>query len=320
MFYRTLPSNFIYDLLSLRWTHCRFDSATIVTCVTPASSTQQRLSRQRHGSTQLQRRNHSASPVDHHQLLHHHHHLLVPASTRPSHSDHLQRSLHPAESPTVRHLQLHLHGIHHRAIQSSSVRLSLHHHHRVHHHAQSRPSRHIPHHPHSGTRSHSRPRHLLSRSRPKHLRHHRESTPFPLPTTLTPSRTGLAIRLLLPCLWPLQLPQPARLTPHPRRSSYRSIEPLLLLQSIRCSSHPLSLSLSPFPLSLCLIAKAIAWHYEGATLSLRSSLTIGSDGLAMGQTYQFMVIMQSRRNSSIRSVGYLLVRMQNINVPTISVR
>ena len=79
------------------------------------------------------------------------------------------------------------------------------------------------------------------------------------------------------------------------------------------------LSLSP-PLQSTLVATAIAWHYEGATLSLKSSLTIGSDGLAMGQTYQFMVIMQNRRNASARSVGYLLVRMQNVNVPTISVR
>ena len=135
-------------------------------------------------------------------------------------------------------------------------------------------------------------------------------------TNLTPSPAGLAVRLLLPCLWPLQLPQPVRLTSHPRRSSHRSSQPFLLLQSIRYSFHPFFPSLS----HSTSIATAIAWHYEGATLSLRSSLTIGSDGLALGQTYQFMVIMQSRRNSSIRSVGYLLVRMQNINVPTISVR
>ena len=64
---------------------------------------------------------------------------------------------------------------------------------------------------------------------------------------------------------------------------------------------------------------AVAWQYTGVPPSLRASLTIRSDALAVGLTHQFMVIMRKQHHIFTRSVGYVLARVQAANVSTISV-
>jgi hypothetical protein len=56
-----------------------------------------------------------------------------------------------------------------------------------------------------------------------------------------------------------------------------------------------------------------AWQYGGSTISPKSSLTILSGSLPSNQTYQFMVIMTNRQNSTFHATGYLLVNVQDSN-------
>ena len=51
-----------------------------------------------------------------------------------------------------------------------------------------------------------------------------------------------------------------------------------------------------------------AWKFNNL---IESSLTIIRGTLLPNRTYQFMVQMENRRNSSIRATGYLLVRVDN---------
>ena len=50
--------------------------------------------------------------------------------------------------------------------------------------------------------------------------------------------------------------------------------------------------------------------YGGGTRSPNSSLTLLAGSLAANETYQLMVILESRRNPSIRATGYLLVQVE----------
>jgi hypothetical protein len=52
-----------------------------------------------------------------------------------------------------------------------------------------------------------------------------------------------------------------------------------------------------------------ALQYGGANVSIKSSLTILANSLQSNQTYQFMVYMQNRQNSSVQATGYLLVQV-----------
>jgi hypothetical protein len=52
-------------------------------------------------------------------------------------------------------------------------------------------------------------------------------------------------------------------------------------------------------------------EYGGSLISPESSLTILSGSLSPNQTYQFMVIMTNRQNSSLQATGYLLVQVQD---------
>ena len=49
-----------------------------------------------------------------------------------------------------------------------------------------------------------------------------------------------------------------------------------------------------------------AWKFN--TL-VKSSITILNQTLLPNQTYQFMVQMENRRNSTVQATGYLLVRV-----------
>jgi hypothetical protein len=45
--------------------------------------------------------------------------------------------------------------------------------------------------------------------------------------------------------------------------------------------------------------------------SIKSSLTILSGSLQSNRTYQFMVYMENRRNSSLQATGYVLVKVED---------
>ncbi len=46
-------------------------------------------------------------------------------------------------------------------------------------------------------------------------------------------------------------------------------------------------------------------------ISLKSSLTIFAGSLQPNRSYQFMVYMENRRNSSLQATGYVLVQVEN---------
>ncbi|CAF4063852.1 unnamed protein product, partial [Adineta steineri] len=57
----------------------------------------------------------------------------------------------------------------------------------------------------------------------------------------------------------------------------------------------------------CLLNRA-GWQFSN---SIESSLTILSDSLQSNETYQFMVYMENRRNSSLQATGYVLVKVED---------
>jgi hypothetical protein len=54
-----------------------------------------------------------------------------------------------------------------------------------------------------------------------------------------------------------------------------------------------------------------AWQYDGVNNSIKSSLIILANSLKSNQTYQFMVFMANRQNSSIQTTAYLLVQVED---------
>lgn len=60
------------------------------------------------------------------------------------------------------------------------------------------------------------------------------------------------------------------------------------------------------------------FQYSGPPTSLRSTLTITPNSLPANQTYQFMLQMTNRRNSSLQSTGYLLVNIEDSSPPFIA--
>ncbi len=54
-----------------------------------------------------------------------------------------------------------------------------------------------------------------------------------------------------------------------------------------------------------------AWQYDGVNSSIKSSLAILANSLKSNQTYQFMVYMENRINSSLQATGYLLVQVED---------
>ena len=80
-----------------------------------------------------------------------------------------------------------------------------------------------------------------------------------------------------------------------------------------CAHHPVSSLGHPLltPSHVTLIDNAVAWQYGGGVLSPQSSLTLVAGSLASNQTYQLMVQMENRENSSDRAVGYVVVRVEN---------
>ncbi|CAF3980133.1 unnamed protein product [Rotaria sp. Silwood2] len=62
-----------------------------------------------------------------------------------------------------------------------------------------------------------------------------------------------------------------------------------------------------------------AWQYTNSTISPKSSITILSGSLQSNRTYQFLVYMENRRNSSIQATGYLLVKVEDTRPQLIAV-
>jgi hypothetical protein len=54
-----------------------------------------------------------------------------------------------------------------------------------------------------------------------------------------------------------------------------------------------------------------AWKYNGVILSPSSSLIILAGSLLSNQTYQFMVYMENRLNTSLQATGYVLVQIED---------
>jgi hypothetical protein len=54
-----------------------------------------------------------------------------------------------------------------------------------------------------------------------------------------------------------------------------------------------------------------ALQFGGSPVSPKSSLTVLANSLKSNQTYQFMVYMENRQNSSVQATGYLLVQVED---------
>jgi hypothetical protein len=64
------------------------------------------------------------------------------------------------------------------------------------------------------------------------------------------------------------------------------------------------------------LSNLTGWKYNN---SMKSSLTILAGSLQSNQTYQFMVYMENRQNSSIQATGYLLVEVVDIRPQMIAI-
>ncbi|CAF3751894.1 unnamed protein product, partial [Rotaria sp. Silwood1] len=60
-------------------------------------------------------------------------------------------------------------------------------------------------------------------------------------------------------------------------------------------------------------------HYTNSSISPKSSITILAGSLQANRTYQFLVYMENRRNSSIQATGYLLVKIEETRPQLIAV-
>ncbi|CAF3897839.1 unnamed protein product [Rotaria sordida] len=62
-----------------------------------------------------------------------------------------------------------------------------------------------------------------------------------------------------------------------------------------------------------------AWKYDGVTLAPESSVTILAGSLSPNRTYQFMVHMENRQNSSLQATGYVLVKVEETRPQMIAI-
>jgi hypothetical protein len=59
--------------------------------------------------------------------------------------------------------------------------------------------------------------------------------------------------------------------------------------------------------------------FNGVEPSPESSITILSGSLQSNQTYQFLVIMENRRNAILQATGYVLVQIVDSHRPMIAI-
>jgi hypothetical protein len=53
------------------------------------------------------------------------------------------------------------------------------------------------------------------------------------------------------------------------------------------------------------------FRFDGVGVANKSALTVLSDSWQAGRTYQLMVLIEHRYNSSLQATGYLLVRVDD---------
>jgi hypothetical protein len=63
------------------------------------------------------------------------------------------------------------------------------------------------------------------------------------------------------------------------------------------------------PLNPSCLSNRSAFRFEGVGVSNKSALTLLRDSMQANRTYQLMVLVEHRRNSSLQATGYLLVRV-----------
>jgi hypothetical protein len=63
------------------------------------------------------------------------------------------------------------------------------------------------------------------------------------------------------------------------------------------------------PVNPSCLSNRTAFRFQGVRLSNRSALTLLSGSLQANRTYQIMVYVEHRRNSSMQATGYLLARV-----------
>ena len=64
------------------------------------------------------------------------------------------------------------------------------------------------------------------------------------------------------------------------------------------------------------LSNRTGWRFGN---SIHSSLTILSSSLQSNRTYQFMVQMENRQNSSQQATGYVLVKVENTHPQLIAI-
>lgn len=70
---------------------------------------------------------------------------------------------------------------------------------------------------------------------------------------------------------------------------------------------------------LCKDGRSMKWKYNGVNDSIQSSLLILGGSFLSNQTYQWMVIMENKRNQFLQSTGYVLVRVEETFPPMIAI-
>jgi hypothetical protein len=63
------------------------------------------------------------------------------------------------------------------------------------------------------------------------------------------------------------------------------------------------------PLNPSCLSNRSMFRFEGMGVSNKSAMTLLSESLRANRTYQLMVFVEHRRNSSLQATGYLLVRV-----------
>ena len=63
-----------------------------------------------------------------------------------------------------------------------------------------------------------------------------------------------------------------------------------------------------------------SWRYADVQMSFHSALIVLAGALQSNRTYQFMVQMTSKRNSSLQASGSVLVQVADTYVPLFAVK
>ena len=118
---------------------------------------------------------------------------------------------------------------------------------------------------------------------------------------------GLDLWIPLSHLWRVEFPELSRFINPAGRASWWSSRSVVFSQSIRYRAQ---YSLNSFCLNREIGNGSLPWHFNGVPSSLKSSLILLAGSLRSNRTYQMMVYMVNKRNSSLQGTGYLLVHVE----------